>query len=328
MVFSTQQAIDIAGIKDGIIILKDGSYRIVLQVAAANFNLKSEAEQNSIVFQYQGFLNSLHFPIEIIIRSKQLDLAPYLKKLTDIAKSQGNELLKAQTDDYIDFIGELITMANIMKKNFYVVVSYQPMAIQQSGLFDKLFKPKKATIYDHIKITDQEFETNAKKIMERGAIVAQGLGSMGLHCFQLSTEQLIELFYQVYNPDEASKERIEDAVSLASPIIIAASETKKKMKVADAAETENDGKKSQEELDMIDNSNVVLAQRKIEQEERLKAEAAQAESSKSSNGQTSSSQTKDTPDSPTPGKTGPAVPVADDEKGQEETKQETEPSNG
>lgn len=272
MVFSTQQAIDIAGVKDGVIIMKDGSYRLIMQVAAINFALKSEQEQNSLVFQYQSFINSLHFPIEIVVRSRRLDLAPYLKKLGDKAQDQTNELIKMQIIDYVDFVGKLITMANIMKKSFYVVVSYSPISVQHTGLFDRFLN--KSQTFDHLKISDQEFQQRTEKLMESANITASGLGGMGLHCFQLSTEEIIELFYQIYNPDEAAKERVTDAAALSAPVIVSEDEIKdeQKDKSEETAATEEN-----QASNMIDNTEIVVEQHKQEAEMRRQESEKEAE---------------------------------------------------
>lgn len=261
MVFSTQQSIDIAGVRDGVVVMKDGSFRLILQVNAINFALKSEQEQNSLIMQYQSFLNSLHFPLEIVIRSRRLDLTPYLKMVSDQAKKQTNELIRMQTDDYVDFVTNLIGLANIMKKNFYVVVAFSPMTVHQVSFLDKFFS--KAQVFDHIKLSDEEFKLNTDKLKERAAIIASGLGSMGLHCFQLSTEEIIEMFYEIYNPDESSKERLGNAENLNSPIIVSKSEISQKI-VDLPAEEKNDN--------MIDNSSLVKEQQKQEAELR-KAES-------------------------------------------------------
>lgn len=205
---STQSNIPIAGIKDGIVILHDGQYRIVLEITAINFELKSEQEQNSIIFQYQSFVNSLHFPIQVVIQSKKLDLSPYLKKIKDLAKKQTNELLQIQTSDYADFIEQLINLANIMKKRFYVSVGYQPI-IANSGLLDKFFKKNDSST--KLKISENDYNNYSKELRQRAQTVAQGLGSMGLHCRQLNTQEIIELFYEIYNPEIASKERLTDS---------------------------------------------------------------------------------------------------------------------
>lgn len=268
MANSTQQAISIAGIKDGVAVLKDGSYRLILQVAATNFALKSEQEQNSIVFQYQSFLNSLHFPIQIVISSRRLDLTPYIAKIEKMSEAQTSEVLKMQTTDYVDFLKKLIEIANIMKKTFYVVIPYEPISIAKMGLLDNIFGKKSA--FDHLKISDADYKAHTDQLKERAATIANGLGNMGLHCFQLSTEDLIELFYLMYNPDEASKERLKDATMLASPVIMSEAEFK--------------GTKSPEvipsvpEGEMIDNAAVVQAQRR--EEARAKKQEEQKASEK------------------------------------------------
>lgn len=204
---STQENVHVAGIKDGVVILKNGQYRIILSVSAVNFDLKSEQEQNSIIFNYQSFLNSLHFPIEIVISSKRLDLTPYLNKIKKLSATQTNELLKIQTEDYIDFVSQLINMANIMKKSFYAVVGHQPLNVGGGGIFDKLFSKKKDDS-NQLRVSEEDFNRYAGELRQRATTVAQGLGSIGLHCRQLNTEEIIELLYGIYNPEVASKERL------------------------------------------------------------------------------------------------------------------------
>lgn len=204
---STQLNIPIAGLKDGIVILRDGSYRIILEVTAINFDLKSEQEQNSIVFKYQSFLNSLHFPVQIVIQSKKLDLTPYLKKIKSLSDKQTNELLKIQTRDYAEFVEQLINVANIMKKSFYVSVGFTPINMKQ-GFLDKLIK--RSDMGNKIKISEVDFDSHSKELRQRAQSVAQGLGGIGLRCKQLSTKEIIELFYEIYNPEIAGKERLTD----------------------------------------------------------------------------------------------------------------------
>lgn len=264
MVFSTQEAISIAGIKDGVIIMKDGGYRLVLQVAATNFALKSEQEQNSIIFQYQSFLNSLHFPIEIVISSRRLDLSPYISKIEKTTENQPSELMKTQVADYVDFLKKLIDLANIMKKTFYVVISYQPMTIKKTGFFDSLLGKK--SLIDHIQVSEEDFKKNCEKLREQATTVATGLGSMGLHCFQLTTEQLIELFYLYFNPDEATKEVVKDITQLASSVVMGEDEFQNNGQVATKTEAENQN--------MIDNTGVVQAKQRQESVEKSQANAA------------------------------------------------------
>ncbi|MEI8143327.1 MAG: hypothetical protein WCG48_01765 [Candidatus Berkelbacteria bacterium] len=259
---STQQQIEIAGIKNGVVIMKDLSYRIVLEVASINFNLKSEMEQNSIVFQYQGFLNALHFPIEIVVRSKRLDLTPYLNHLKDIGEKQQNELIRSQTLDYVNFVGQLIDIANIMKKSFYIVVPYSPMNLPNANLFDKIFGTGKNP-QTNLRITDKDFKANVTKLTERANIVASGIGSIGLRCTQLNTEALIELFYGVYNPAESGRERLTDFSTVSSPVISNGSAT-----------PDMSNRAAMTEIGMIDN----VAQ--VKEQQKLDASAKQAKEQK------------------------------------------------
>jgi hypothetical protein len=261
---STQQFIDIAGIHDGIVVLKTGGYRMIFSVSALNFSLKSEEEQNSLIFQYQSFLNSLHFPIQIVMRSKKLDLNPYIKKINEQKDKQTSELIKIQTEDYLDFISELINLANIMKKTFYVVVPFDPVSVKGGSIMDKLFKKNEST---NIRVSDAEFKRYKDEISERGNTVATGLGGMGLHCVQLTTEEIIELFYKIYNPDMADKARFSNVDELTSSY------------VADIREKKNEVKEGKipDEIaasagePIIDNSAIV--EEKYKQESQLKERA-------------------------------------------------------
>lgn len=249
---STQQNIKIAGIKDGTIFLDDGGYRVILSCSTINFALKSEQEQNSLVFQYQSFLNSMHFPIQIVMQSKRLDLTPYLKKVNDLKEKQTNELIKMQATDYIDFVGNLINVANIMKKSFFVVIPYQPLSLSKGTVFDKIFK-KPST--GHIKVTEEELKRHKEELTERANTVALGLGNMGIQCIQLNTEEIIELFYKIYNPEISGKERLDDANKLTSSYI------------ADIGEKNGPQSDQKKEKAIIDNTAIV--QRKQKQDSRL-----------------------------------------------------------
>jgi len=230
---STQSNIKIAGIKDGVVFLEDGGYRVILSCSTVNFALKSEQEQNSLVFQYQSFLNSLHFPIQIVMQSKKLDLTPYLQKINTLKDKQTNELIKMQATDYIDFVGNLINVANIMKKSFYVVVPYQPLSLAKGSMFDKIFK-KPAT--GPLRVSEEELKRHKEELVQRANTAAFGLGSMGIQCVQLNTEEIIELFYKIYNPEISGKERIEDAEKLTSSYIADVNEKDQKTEAQNQAE--------------------------------------------------------------------------------------------
>jgi hypothetical protein len=249
---STQEHVPIAGVRNGIIIMKDGSFRLVLNISPINFSLKSEQEQNSIVFKYQSFLNSLHFPIQITMQSKKLDLTPYLQKMKKVAEKQTNELLRIQTEDYISFVGELINIANIMSKSFFVSLSYLPLSMPKISFLEKL--TGQGASGNVLKISDTDFNTHSKELLERGNTIASNLGSMGLRVRQLSTQEILEMFYNLYNPEEAGKERLINVDDMEASVVVDKNE----------AITAHAAAESQDEKPAIDNSEAVEAASKQE----------------------------------------------------------------
>lgn len=210
---STQQHLPIAGIQDDVIIMNDGSLRVVLKIEPINFDLKSELEQNSIIYSYQGFLNSLDFPIQIVIQSKKLDLEHYLVKLDNLKKEMSNDLLRIQTEDYVQFVRRLISVANIMSKRFYVVVSYSAIT-KATGLNSIFNKRPTGPIMEQ-----EQFDRFKAEVFNRAGLVGGGLGRLGLKTSALSTQELIEVFYSTYNPDIATEQRLTDTSNLSSGIV-------------------------------------------------------------------------------------------------------------
>lgn len=206
---STQLFLDIAEIKDNVVVLKNGGLRAILQTSSINFNLKSEEEQNSIIYGYQGFLNSLEFPIQIVIQSRKLDVDKYIENVREIGEKHTNPLLKEQTGEYCDYIQKLVEYADIMEKRFYVVVPYDPYRSTQQGMLAKFMNSiSSADSLDAIKKRHREFDELNKNLSERINAVTAGLESCNLRVVQLSTSQLIELFYQIYNPITSRNEKI------------------------------------------------------------------------------------------------------------------------
>lgn len=208
---STQQFLPIKEIKEGIVIMKDGSMRAVLMVSSMNFALKGDDEKNAIIASYQAFLNSLSFPIQIYIKSRRLYLDNYLNKLNQTLATQTNELLRQQTSQYVEFIGELLQYANIMEKRFFVIVPYYPSGVEEVSFIKGLFGGKPTA--------QSNFELEKTELMQRVNEVISGLTSVGVRVAALNTEEIIELYYAVYNPDTAGNEKITDAENLESPII-------------------------------------------------------------------------------------------------------------
>jgi type IV secretory pathway VirB4 component len=190
---ATQQFLEFEDIREGILILKDKSLRGVLAVSSLNFALKSEEEQNAIIYQFQSFLNALDFSVQIYIQSRKLNITGYLERLKELEREQKNELLKIQTGEYIKFIESLLTESQIMTKNFYVVVPFVPVLVP--GMRGK--KEKSPTL------SDEEFERAKTQLWQRMEFVAQGLRRCGLFCVPLNTTELIELFWSIYHPEEA-----------------------------------------------------------------------------------------------------------------------------
>jgi type IV secretory pathway VirB4 component len=208
---STQAYLDIQEIKEGTVVMRDGSIRGILAVSSTNFSLKSNDEQNALISSYQNFLNSLEFSIQILMQSRKLDINSYLDKLRSIMQQQTNELLRLQTQEYIEYISKLIEFASIMNKTFYVIIPLGTGAVK-SGIFDKisnLFNPAK-----EISIKSRDFEKAREELSKRVNQVSSGLAQMGLKTIQLSTEELIELMYNSYNMDTASPLKIKNVDDL------------------------------------------------------------------------------------------------------------------
>lgn len=205
---STQNHIKIAEIHDDTVVLKNGGIRAVLSVSSINFNLKSEEEQNAIIYSYQGFLNTLEFPVQIVVRSKKLDIDEYLEKLKKIGEKQENKLLQRSTYDYIEYISKLVEYADIMEKEFYVIVPYDPFRAQKKNMFEQFFdNMNPSDSYSKIRQRHQEFDELKKVLNQRVSSVKIGLENCGLKCEQLKTKELIELFYNIYNPTVARFEK-------------------------------------------------------------------------------------------------------------------------
>jgi hypothetical protein len=208
---STQVHMKIAEIRDDTIVLKNGGVRAALKINSINFNLKSDDEQNAIIYSYQNFLNSLEFPIQIVVRSKRLDIDNYLDSLTDLGEKQTNELLQRQTYEYMDYIQRLVEYADIMEKSFYVIVPFDPFRSKKPTLIQRFFQslsPKDTPI--ETKRRRKEFIQLKKSLNQRVTIVKAGLQGVGLQVDQLDTKDLIELFYETYNPLSSRVQKFEE----------------------------------------------------------------------------------------------------------------------
>ncbi|HEY9584500.1 MAG TPA: hypothetical protein VJI33_02910 [Candidatus Paceibacterota bacterium] len=208
---ATQDFVPIKEIRNGMVILKDNSIRAVLMASSINFALKSEDLQQSIITQFQSFLNSLDFSVEIFIQSRRLDIRPYLAQLEERYKVQLNELLKVQIREYINFIHEFTDGTNIMTKHFFVVVPYATTLLAQGeeGVKEKIMEVLPANFTGKKKTNPQEKDENftdeATQLEQRIAVVEQGLIRSGVRTARLGTEELVEFYYKLFNPGEKDK---------------------------------------------------------------------------------------------------------------------------
>ena len=200
---STQELIPIKEIRDDVVILKDGSLHMILMASTLNFALKSEEEQSAITMQYQNFLNSLDFTVQFFIQSRKLNIDSYVAMLAEIEKNQDNELMKIQTKEYIDFIKNFVKMSNVMAKSFYISVPYSTasMEVKKGFLGNFVSGFFKKTVSQEV----DRFEENKIQLQQRADIVSQGLARVGVRIAPLNTEELIELFYELFNPGEKEK---------------------------------------------------------------------------------------------------------------------------
>jgi type IV secretory pathway VirB4 component len=202
---STQDLVPIQEVRDGVVILKDGGLRGILLASSLNFSLKSDEERNAILFQFQDCLNSLDFPIQIFIESRRLDIRPYIALLEERYKEQMNDLMKIQTQEYIEFIKNFTETTNIMTKSFFVVIPYTPAIIQTGTLSNINPLAKKKTSDENTTQKSENFEENRSQLEQRVGIVEQGLARCGIRVVRLGTEEVIELFYKIFNPGETEK---------------------------------------------------------------------------------------------------------------------------
>ena len=198
-----QQFLAIDAIREDVAVLKDGGLRVVLMCSAFNFALKSADEQDAVIFQYQNFLNSLDFPIQFVVHSRRLNIEPYLESLAGRQKEEENELLKVQIGEYLEFIKTFVSSTNIMSKTFYAVVPFTPAIVEQKGFLNAAL----AGLGIGTKKTEgaDPFEERKNQLWQRVDTVIEGFQRFGIRSAPLNTEELIELFYGLYNPTEFEK---------------------------------------------------------------------------------------------------------------------------
>lgn len=222
---STQNMLQLAEIRDGIVIMNDGSFRSVVMVKSINFDLMSPQEQEAVEYSFQGFLNSLYFPIQIFIRSQKVDLQPYIEKLDKIRTEHDNMLLAMLMEDYINYIDQLSQQTNIMDKRFYVVVPFFPTtdvqkALTQSKNFLTGLQALFVTKEQRVTINEADLEKAKTELRNRVQAVLAGLMQCGIQGLPLDTQELIELYYDTYNPDTATRQQLKNFNDLTSDVVL------------------------------------------------------------------------------------------------------------
>lgn len=205
---STQRFLPIAEIRNDTVLLKNGGLRAVLKVEALNFNLKSETEQQGIIAGYGAFVNTLTFPLQIVIRSLRTNIDEYLQNIRSVGEKHENTLLKQQTLGYADFMQKLIDVADIMQKRFYVIIPVDH-SVRKKTVFEQFFNwfhPDDSS--SKAGMRSREFASAARQLSERVELVTSGLSNIGLHPKRLNTRELIELMYQIYNPKTSQTQKL------------------------------------------------------------------------------------------------------------------------
>jgi len=200
---ASQDFVPVSEVRDGVVVMRNGGLRTVLMASSLNFALKSDDEQTAFIVQFQNFLNSLDFTCQIFVQSRMLDIRPYIATLEEAYKAQIDDLMRIQIREYIEFIKSFTEAANIMTKNFFVVVPYTPPALSvNKGIASALPFGKQAQTQEE---SSRTFEEHVSQLEQRVSIVQQGLVRSGVRTVQLGTEETIELLYKLFNPGERSK---------------------------------------------------------------------------------------------------------------------------
>lgn len=195
---STHKYVDVAEVHDGVVVMRNGSLRAILMMSSINFDLKSSDEQDAIILQYQNFLNSLDFPLQVVVSSRKLNIGPYIQVLNDRERRTESEALRLQIAEYRAFIKNLTEITNIMSKFFYVVVPFSPVESEENGFFGRIM----ASLHPAEVVTAkrEKFETYKNQLFQRVDHVSSAVSATGVRAIMLTTEEILELLYNAYNP--------------------------------------------------------------------------------------------------------------------------------
>lgn len=214
---STQDHLDVEDVRDNIVILKDGSCCLILQTTAVNFSLLSEGEQDATIYAYAGLLNSLTYPIQIVIHSQRKNIQSYLNLLSTQEGKITNPLLKSQLQKYRDFIQKTVQENEVLDKKFYIIIPFSKLELGITSTLKSTIKKKPGLPFDKDYII-QKAKTSL--IPKRDHLLGQ-LTRLGLKANQLTTPELIKLLFQYYNPESGTVDFAQDG-NYATPLVEAA----------------------------------------------------------------------------------------------------------
>jgi hypothetical protein len=205
---STQSTLSILDIKNNIVVLTGGHYRVVLKVKAINFDLLSEEEQDAIIFAYASLINALEFPIQILVKTRQLNITSYLDYLERAKQQQTSQALRDQLTSYQQFVHKLVIENNVLFKTFYVVIPFDGVLVNKASLFDPLKQLVPGQQPTQLTYSQAEFAKAEEKLMQmRDGVMAQ-FQRIGLKVSQLGNQELVELYYNLYNPEVDGQQQV------------------------------------------------------------------------------------------------------------------------
>ena len=194
---STQDHLDIIDIKDDLVVLKNGKVSLVIETSSLNFDLLDSREQDSKIYTFASFLNAIKFPIQIQIKTQRTDVAKYLKLLDSYKKKVTSEAISKQVDIYQEFINNLTESTQILDKRFYTIIPSVNTPAVETNFLQTLFG-KAPKITNVSRIVEKAKEELYPK---RDAIIKQ-FANLGVVAKQLTNDELIKLYYSVYEPDK------------------------------------------------------------------------------------------------------------------------------
>ena len=195
---ATQNFVPIKDIRENVVIKKNGEMLMVVLASSVNFALKSLDEQRAILQQFQNFLNTIDFSLQIYVQSRKLNIDPYIEILNGLNKNQDNDLMRIQLQEYIGFITKFTDEYDVMSKSFFVIIPYSPTKLNMSKGFSKFLGGSSSAT----STTDQQFEEHRLQLEQRAAMVVQGLAGVGVRTMTLQKDDLVELYYHLYNPGD------------------------------------------------------------------------------------------------------------------------------